>query len=750
MMAIYRQSQENILTYQSGRMGIAAVPGSGKTWTLSQLAGKLVLEGGLDDDQEVLVVTLVNSAVDHFYRQVSEVVESFGLLPHMGYRVRTLHGLAHDIVRERPSLVQLDDNFSIIDEAESAAIRSEISRTWIRTHPNEVIAMIDPNLAESKRRSVIQRDFTNLINEIALAMIRSAKDQRLAPERLRQRLDDLPIKLPLAEMGWEIYDSYQRALDYRGAVDFDDLIRLALQALETDADYLSRLRHHWPYILEDEAQDSSRLQEQILEMLAGFDGNWVRVGDPNQAIYETFTTASPQYLRAFVSKAGVRRMELPESGRSTPSLIKLANYLVEWTIAEHPILEARSGLSAPPLITPTAPNDPQPNPLDDPGAIRLLKESQSADKEIQNVARSLSRWLSSHPDWTVAVLSTRSSHAGKLTNFLEQMGIPYIDSLLNSSHQTRTTARILEDVIRHLAEPDKSTTLANAYLAWRWLEVNDIKVKDEIQSQARLLRRMPRVEDFIWPSPDSDWFAKLDSKDINSGTLEDLFSFRSQLQRWQEAAQLPIDQLVLLLAQDLFTTPADLALAHKLAVILDQASQAHPDWRFKEFINELHSIAENVRRLAGFSDEDSGFNPDDLQYKGKVVLSTIHKAKGLEWDRVYLMSVNDYDFPSGLPGETYYAEKWFLLDRLNLQAEAIAQLQTALSGDEYTWYTSGEATSDARLDYVRERLRLLYVGITRARRELVITWNTGRNNDCHPAHALLALEDFWNNQKPVD
>ncbi|NIP85784.1 MAG: UvrD-helicase domain-containing protein, partial [Planctomycetales bacterium] len=59
----------------------------------------------------------------------------------------------------------------------------------------------------------------------------------------------------------------------------------------------------WPYILEDEAQDSSRLQEEILRKLAGKGGNWVRVGDPNQAIFETFTTADPKYLRDFMAKA---------------------------------------------------------------------------------------------------------------------------------------------------------------------------------------------------------------------------------------------------------------------------------------------------------------------------------------------------------------------------------------------------------------------------------------------------------------
>ncbi len=148
---------------------------------------------------------------------------------------------------------------------------------------------------------------------------------------------------------------------------------------------------------------------------------------------------------------------------------------------------------------------------------------------------------------------------------------------------------------------------------------------------------------------------------------------------------LPIDQIMLTLAQDLFTEPADLAIAHKLAAVLRRASQTHPDWRLPELTEELAVIARNERRFLGFSEDDTGFDPD--KHQGKVVVATMHKAKGLEWDRVYLMSVNNYDFPSGdgLRPVTS-SEKWFVRDNLNLEAEALAQLEAAVSSDEYAWY----------------------------------------------------------------
>jgi DNA helicase-2/ATP-dependent DNA helicase PcrA len=181
--------------------------------------------------------------------------------------------------------------------------------------------------------------------------------------------------------------------------------------------------------------------------------------------------------------------------------------------------------------------------------------------------------------------------------------------------------------------------------------------------------------------------------------------------------------------------------------VLRQAGQEHPSWRLAELAGELGAIARNERTFLGFSDDDSGFDPD--LYKGKVVVATMHKAKGLEWDRVYITSVNTYDFPSGLEGDTFIAEKWFLRDHLNMEAEALAQLDTLLGTDEYTWYEEGQATRRARLDYVRERLRLLYVGITRARKELVVTWNTGRKGGLRPAEPFLALMEYRSAPPPL-
>jgi DNA helicase-2/ATP-dependent DNA helicase PcrA len=281
---------------------------------------------------------------------------------------------------------------------------------------------------------------------------------------------------------------------------------------------------------------------------------------------------------------------------------------------------------------------------------------------------------------------------------------------------------------------------------WRRAEREDAEAQQEVNFVASALRKCGFVEDFVWPRAGRDWLANLALADTFPDLHTTLAEFRGLVRRWQSATQLPIDQLLLTLAQDLFREPVDLALALRLAALLRRAKELHRDWQLPELTEELAVIARNERRFLGLGHDDSGFDP--ARYRGQVVLTTLHKAKGLEWDRVYLLSVNNYDFPSDLPHDSFIAEKWFVRDGLNLEAEALEQLDVLL--DDEAVYLEGLATQAARAEYAGERLRLLYVGITRARRELHISWNTGRRGDLQPAVPLIALASYWERRRAVE
>ena len=715
-----RPRQAEVLKFTNGKMGVSAVPGSGKTHTLSLLAANLISQGLIKDDQEILVVTLVNSAVNNFSSRISTFIREYGLLPNLGYRVLTLHSLANQIVRERPDLVGLDNNFQIIDEREGSQILHSAVESWIQR--NKDLLSSWTNEKYSLNEPKINNGWRDAITSIAKSFIRQSKDLQFTPQKILEKIRLLNIDDSLINLGVDIYHDYQRALNYRSAVDFDDLIRFTLMALKNDNDFLQRLRYRWPYILEDEAQDSSYLQEQILQLLCGDNGNWVRVGDPNQAIYETFTTASPEHLKNFLLQPDVIAKTLPNSGRSTLSIINLANELINWVNDAHPVEDLRTSLTKP-LIIPTPPGDPQPNPPDDPKAIFIYDKKMSATKELEIISDSVKRWLDENPNKTVAVLVPRNDRGAKLVEMLQKNSIPYIE-MLQSSQSTRETAKILSEILRFIENPTQTVNIVRVFSSFHKIFFNMENVfKDEM---IQLLKSCSFLEDYLYPSPLSDWVDRIgiNSFDHEEAILPKLRIFREYLNRWLEAADLPIHQLLITLGQDLFQQQTELALTHKLALLLEQSAHIHPDWQLPDFVNELTLIADNRRKIFGFTDEDTGFDPD--LYKGKVVVATYHKAKGLEWDRVYLTSVNNYDFPSAQKSDDSISEKYFYRYPYNLEAEIISRLKALINEDvESLFVDYGPATEKSRIDYGSERLRLLYVGITRAKKELIITWNTG-------------------------
>lgn len=730
-----RPKQQDVLAYRSGKMGVSAVPGSGKTQTLSYLAAELIARGFLEEGQEVLVVTLVNSAVDNFSNRVAAFVQERGLLPNVGYRVRTLHGLAHDIVRERPGLAGLADDFQILDGFAAQDIIQSSASAWLQGHPSMFDRFLRSDLNEFQLGKAHQ-SFGDMVQSLADKFIQQAKDLRLSPMALQRMLGDQDDVDPLLAMCTAIYVDYQNALSYRGAVDFNDLIIKALEALQADPVYLQRLRTRWPFILEDEAQDSSRLQESILRLLTGEHGNWVRMGDPNQAIFETFTTASPEYLRAFLRENDVVARTLPNSGRSSMEIIDLANTLIDWSLEDHPNPAVRGALT-PPHIEPTPPGDPQPNPVAQPGSVRLIPTAYTPDEELDDVVRSVRAWLDRNPDGSVAVLVPSNYRGSQLAKAFAGQSVAYLE-LLRSTIDTRQTAGSLTRVLDHLADPTSPRKLARVYEVYR----RDHREEEaEAISQAfKLLESVEYVEDVLWPSAGSDWLDGVEDTDQR----QDLRNFRTMVQRWHHAFSLPIDQLLLTVAQDIFREAVDLALAYRLAISLRSRGDLHPEWTIANFRDELAEIARNRRSFPGFSAEDLGFDPD--AHPGEVVITTAHKAKGLEWDRVYIISVNSYDYPSAVAGEDYIAEKWFLEEGFNIEAEVLARLEAIVGGEGKQAYQPGNASIKAREEYAAERLRLIYVGITRARRELVITWNTGRRKDQNQSIPFQALQRHWEDQ----
>ncbi|MFQ5858433.1 MAG: ATP-dependent helicase [Anaerolineae bacterium] len=727
-----RHAQEEILKYQGGLLAISAVPGSGKTFILSVLAAELIATQLEAFDSAVLLVTYQRSAVDNLKQQVGQRLRDRGL-PNAGYEVRTLHSLGYEIVRMQPALAGVAPEFEVADERRAAHMLETASRLWIEANPDRwqtlVAGLGDPS-AQARSREIAQ--------EVARGVIRLAKNLRHRPAEIRDRLAALDPEEAdqffLLDMAIGIYELYETQLQTSGLLDFDDLVSRAATVLAQHPDVADRLRERWPFVLEDEAQDSTPLQEEMLSRIAclpdrqaGPQGNWVRVGDPNQAIMGTFTASDPAYFRRFLARDDIVRRELPNSGRSSQRIIDLANHLVRWASEEHPVPEVRARAFRLQAIEPTPAGDPQPNPDNRTSRI-VMRGYADLDAELDDVARRAVRYAGGHPEDTVAILVPTNWIGYQVSDRLKDVQAPYVE-LLRASASSRGVARTLASLIRYLGEPLSRRNLVEVYAAL----VDYAGIRPQGPRHARitaLLNSVQRPECLVYPESDQSILDALPPipGGLSAREQQTLERMQAVLAEGFKAVTMPVDELVMTLAQQRFDKPSELAVAHRVAMHMRRLHDANPEWRLPRLADELYAVAEGELQLPGLDEQELGFEPAP----GEITLTTLHKAKGLEWDLVYIVSVTPFDFP-GTPDDVVLGYHEGLGNPVE---EAGAQLRGLMghAGERQASQPvrlpvparqTRRASDLAKLELIAERLRLLYVGITRARRYLFVSWSRG-------------------------
>jgi len=757
-----RPEQIDVLKYRGGRMAISAVPGSGKTFTLSLLAAELLANQRIqiENGQNILIVTYLNSSVDNFRSRIRQKLDDLGIPP-VGFDVRTLHSLALEIVRlEYGGAIEVDDLPTVIEENQVAKFFERAVDGWIESNTDLWQKFL---IDDSPRFRIRWRETTE---RMAKAFVKTAKNQRLSPEAIWQKITSSTIysqghsdfELPPIEqeslhsidgklllMLTGIYQRYQLILDNLASYDFDDLIWQAVNLLEGRFDLNQELRGRWPFILEDEAQDSLPLQELLLDSLTGKGGNWVRVGDPNQAITSTFTAADPKYFIDFINLPDVVSLPLDVSGRCAPLIFGSANDLVHWVCDSHPIPEVRLHAFRRQDIRPTPPGDAQANPPDKESSLNINVYRHREEEELPSVAAKAQRYAEDNPKHTLAILVPTNEVGHNLALELDSLGAQY-DNLLRGSKRVQDIAAVLQAILSLLAEPMKGQNLISVY---SWL--HEIEHPSVFSGQAKpervetLLRSLYRPESFLFPSEDEEFAASLPAGVVARDELLALESFRSLLLELFQLRPLPVEDLILTIAEMLFhhqlseeegRTESDLASAYQIANVVRQWRDLQPEWRLPELAEQLNEIAHGRRHMRNVG-ADFGYNPEP----GRISLSTQHSAKGKEWDAVFLVGIDSMWIPGDLEANFLGTSDFMNGDPIAESRAALLRLMEIESGV----YPGRSATDSAHIDIICERLRLLYVGITRARRVLYISRSrqTRRYKKDYDAPAASAMKVIY-------
>jgi DNA helicase II / ATP-dependent DNA helicase PcrA len=285
------EAQRGAVQASSGPLVILAGAGTGKTRVISRRAA-YAIETGVVPASRVLLVTFTDKAAN-------EMVERMATLGQRGVMARTFH---------------------------SHAVR-QLRHFWPSRHggdePPQVLESKLPLIVPLVQRLPGGYRFTparDLADTIEWAKVR-----RIPPARwVTEGADRAPIP---ADLFGRLYASYERAKDRARRVDFEDMLALTVELLESDADAARLVQSQKTWISVDEYQDTNPLQERLLELWTGESPDLAVVGDPDQTIY-TFTGATPDYLLRFADRhPGTRTIALTENYRSTPQVLALANRL---------------------------------------------------------------------------------------------------------------------------------------------------------------------------------------------------------------------------------------------------------------------------------------------------------------------------------------------------------------------------------------------------------------------------------------
>jgi DNA helicase II / ATP-dependent DNA helicase PcrA len=708
-----RLGQRTLADWQSGQLAVSAVPGAGKSHSMAVAAAMTIAREKLHQRRQLIVVTLTRSAAANIKDKIKSCLKELGLPP-IGYSVNTIHSLALSIATKHPELSKLDltDRTLVMPSTNHKLIEDTVQR-WLSQNPHSYRCLLegesfDGEETERLRRQSVLR--TEVLPSLAFNAVREAKSSGLSPGELWEIANLYPDQYDILGISAGLYQAYQELLDSRGYLDYDEMIAGALRVMLDPT--AQRLWQQQVYaVFEDEAQDSSPLQEKLLRQLAGIPDqaelppNLIRVGDPNQAINSTFTPADPRYFRDFCqecseivdAKLQSRLQKMEQAGRSTQMIMDAANFVLNWgnkwlqpptKSAEDSKQQNNSAESVFWLqnILPVSAGDAQPNPNPQDSGVELHVPSDVYES-VKSIEQKLTGLFQTNPTANAAILVRENRQAKFIFDRLEDWKRLHPEIKLYEAGEGDRTSKIPGEILtlfQFITRPHSSEYLKatlKVLLKRKLIDAQDIDA----------LAVLP--ERFLYPSilevPQTPAIER--ARNICCELL------RSRL-------TLPHYQLMSYLGNKLNYQSSELATTDKLADRI--ALQTYG----RSSIYTAMEVLQEIVTTEGFENIDDG-SESRYTAAGQVTIITMHKAKGLDWDYVFIPFLSDR-----IPGQLWTPQGAKFLGDFTLAEVARAKIRAHLH--QYSLPTPKDAWELANYLKQGEDLRLLYVAITRAKKLL--------------------------------
>lgn len=722
-----RLGQREIALWTGGALAVSAVPGAGKSTGMAVAAAIAIAQQQLHARHQLVVVTFTRSAAANLKAKIRANLKALGLPP-AGFVVQTLHGLAWAIARAHPALSGLNPDSVLMTPNQNHRLIRTCVEQWVSANARHYQTLLegrqfDGEETERLRRQSVLR--TEVLPALATTVIHEAKSSGLLPDDLRAQSNDVDDPYSVLAIAAGLYEFYQTQLRFRNLIDYDEMILAALRVLDD-----LQVRQSWQQqvfaVFEDEAQDSSPLQTRLLEILAADPAdptnhdrtNLVRVGDPNQAINSTFTPADPIFFRAFCEACRTqnRLATMTQAGRSSRPIIEAANFMLQWVNQSK-----LAGIEQPfrvQTIRPVAFDDPQPhaNPAPEGQGLELYTP-EDVYQTVERIGQRVLQLLKQYPDGRAAVL-VRTNEQGRFV--AKELSRWYGDTLPvyevgqrdRQSHVPTEMLTLLQFLDRPHS-PDYLKAALSVLVTRKRIPTQDLNA----------LVSFP--EQFLYPGP------------LDPVQPEAVVEARRYCNSLLNARlQLPPAQLIPFLALTLDYEQSELATADKLTERLAQQTENNA-------LSAILGILTEIVASEQFEPVDADNTEERYTRPGQLTVITMHKAKGLDWDYVFIPFLHEQT----IPGSLWVPPSAQFLGDFTLAEVARAQIRASLH-NQFPLPSIVTAWERAKNLKTAEEFRLLYVAMTRAKRLLWLsaarkapfTWNKPENlQDRDPCPVLPAL-----------
>lgn len=493
----------------------------------------------------------------------------------------TFHHIANRILRRHAPLLGYGTHFAIADDEDA----SQLIGTCVAA------LGIDTKGERFPRGRVLNDVFSYAVNT--------------GVDLGRVIADRYPYLSQWMEEMTEVAVLYGRKKREANLMDFDDLLlnwrELLLRFPEIRADYAGRFEH----ILVDEYQDTNLIQAEIVDLLASGHRNLMVVGDDSQSIY-SFRGANFENIIRFPEKyRDAKIYKLEANYRSTPEILHLANRsILHNEIQFHKVLR----------------------PVRRRGVRPKLISTLNAAAQAGFVARKIEDHLSGGiPMHEIAVLYRAHYHSMELQMEMTRRGIPFeIRSgirFFEQAHVKDVTA-FMRVALNPLDEP-----------AWKRI----LGLYDRIgKKTAEKIWRFISASGGVFQAVFSEDFLKTAPKNARPGLLECRAVLKDLA---NEAGGMSPDAMIALIMDKGYRD----ILRERYADASSREEDLAQLGSFSAKFQSLHDFLSELALMTNMAEEDEAYHLE--RGDGRVILSTIHQAKGMEWSVVFLISCSDGMIP---------------------------------------------------------------------------------------------------------